>query len=187
MAGSRAASAREPGQIREEAALSDTARAPRTSLAGAEDRRARPGTNFEGGCTVRISTTPMDDADLIRQWAERWNARDIEGAVELYAEDGVIVNSPGWPEQATSEGHDAIRRSMKEFAAAWQSAVIEMGPIECHGDRILATGAVRTRGAASGAEGTIRFSILFTLRDGKIALHEWFEDHDAALAAVRGN
>jgi hypothetical protein len=52
MAGSRAASAREPGQVREEAALSDTARAPRTSLAGAEDRRARPGTGFGGGCTV---------------------------------------------------------------------------------------------------------------------------------------
>jgi hypothetical protein len=54
MAGSRAASAREPGQIREEAALSDTARAPRTNLAGADDRRARPGTSFDGGCTVRL-------------------------------------------------------------------------------------------------------------------------------------
>src|SRR5215204_1563712 len=54
MAGSRAASAREPGQVREEAALSDTARAPRTSLAGADDRRARPGPDFEDGCTVRL-------------------------------------------------------------------------------------------------------------------------------------
>jgi hypothetical protein len=42
MAGSHAVSAREPGQIREEAALSDTAHAPWASLAGAEDRRARP-------------------------------------------------------------------------------------------------------------------------------------------------
>jgi len=56
MAGSRVASAREPGQIREEAALSDTARAPRTSLAGAEDRRARPRTSFEDGCTVHFFT-----------------------------------------------------------------------------------------------------------------------------------
>ena len=56
MAGSRAASACESGQIREEAALSDTARAPRISLAGAEDRRARPRTSFEEGCTVRFPT-----------------------------------------------------------------------------------------------------------------------------------
>ena len=54
MAGSRAADARESGQIREEAALSDTVRAPRTSLAGADVRRARPRTCFDDGCTVRF-------------------------------------------------------------------------------------------------------------------------------------
>ena len=59
MAGSRAASAREPGQIREEAALSDTARAPRISLAGADDRRARPRSSFEDGCTVRFSQAEL--------------------------------------------------------------------------------------------------------------------------------
>ena len=57
MAGSRAASAREPGQIREEAALSDTARAPRISLAGADDRRARPRSSLEDGCTVHFSSS----------------------------------------------------------------------------------------------------------------------------------
>jgi hypothetical protein len=54
MAGSRAVGAREPGQIREEAALSDTAHAPRIGLAGADDRRARPEPGFDGGCTVHL-------------------------------------------------------------------------------------------------------------------------------------
>jgi hypothetical protein len=53
MAGSRAVGDREPGQIREEAALSDIAHAPRISLAGADGRRARPETGHEGGCTVQ--------------------------------------------------------------------------------------------------------------------------------------
>jgi hypothetical protein len=65
MAGSRAAGAREPGQIREEAALSDTARAPRTSLAGANGRRARPGASVEDGCTVHFSA--MESAWGIRE------------------------------------------------------------------------------------------------------------------------
>jgi ketosteroid isomerase-like protein len=185
MAGSRAASAREPGQIREEAALSDTARAPRTSLAGADDRRARPGTSFEGGCTVHSSS--MDNADVIRQLADRWNAGDIDGAVDLYAEDAVSVTGADWPEQATWEGRAGIRQSMEEWAAVWQSAVVEMGPIERHGDRILATGTWRNRGAASGAEGTMPFAILFSFRGGKIAVHEWFTDYDAAVAAARGS
>ena len=55
MAGSRAAGAREPGQIREEAALSESVRAPRISLVGADERRARPGTAFDDGCTVHSS------------------------------------------------------------------------------------------------------------------------------------
>ena len=54
MAGSRAVSAREPGQIREEAALSESAHAPRISLAGAEKRRARPKADLDDGCTVRF-------------------------------------------------------------------------------------------------------------------------------------
>src|SRR5207244_13557826 len=58
MARSRAVSAREPGQIREEAALSDTAHAPRVSLTGANRRRERPGTFFDGGCTVHYASQP---------------------------------------------------------------------------------------------------------------------------------
>ena len=54
MAGSRAVSAREPGQVREEAALSESAHAPRIGLAGAEDRRSARRTCFDDGCTVHF-------------------------------------------------------------------------------------------------------------------------------------
>src|SRR3954470_12849945 len=113
MAGSRAASAREPGQIREEAALSDIARAPRASLAGAEDRRARPGPGSRDGCTVRfcgstgrcpvrtdtISFSMSEQAlDIVRRSAERWNAGDFEGMFDLYSDDLVVVTGEHWPE-----------------------------------------------------------------------------------------
>jgi len=54
MVGSRAVSDCEPGQIRKEAALSGSAHAPRTSLTGAEARRARPKAGFDDGCTVHF-------------------------------------------------------------------------------------------------------------------------------------
>ena len=62
MAGSRAVSDREPGQIREEAALSEAVHAPRTNLAGAEIRRARPKTRFDDGCTVHLTDRMADEA-----------------------------------------------------------------------------------------------------------------------------
>ena len=64
MAGSRAVSDRESGQVREEAALSGPAHAPRISLAGAEGRRARPEESFDGGCTVHYSAKASSGAGV---------------------------------------------------------------------------------------------------------------------------
>jgi ketosteroid isomerase-like protein len=128
----------------------------------------------------------MDNADLIRLLAERWNAGDLDGVVELYTEDAVIISGPGWPEQVTWEGHEGIRASLLDFGAVWESAQVEIGPNERHGDKILGTGTWVTRGRSSGAELKMAFAILFSFRDGKIAVHEWFDDYDQALAAVRG-
>jgi ketosteroid isomerase-like protein len=197
MAGSRAASAREPGQIREEAALSDTARAPRSSLAGADDRRARPGTSFDGGCTVRLAEAlgsaecartdfpTMSNADLIRLLAERWNAGEFDRVLELYTDDAVMVNGPEWPEQTPSQGREGIRSGIEEWRAVWESSVIELSRIEEFGDRIAVEGCWSTRGRSSGVSGTMPANIVCTVRDGKIASLEWYASYDSALAAAR--
>jgi ketosteroid isomerase-like protein len=200
MAGSRAASAREPGQIREEAALSVTARAPRISLAGADDRRARPGTGFEGGCTVRFAASTrlgrvradavppaMTHVELIHKLAERWNAGDVEGVVELYTEDAVIVNGPDWPEQDTRQGREGLRTSIDEWQGVWESSEVEIGRVEAFGDTVVVEGAWITRGRSSGLSGRMPANIVCTIRDGKIASLEWFASYHSALAAARGD
>jgi ketosteroid isomerase-like protein len=183
MAGSRAAGAREPGQIREEAALSDTVRAPRISLAGADDRRARPGAGFKGGCTVRCLA--MDNVALIRRLLERWNAADIDGVVALYADDAAIVTSPDWPEPGVWRGPGEIRASIEDWRQDWESSTAELDRVEALGDKVLAIDAWISRGRASGIDGRMPIAVIFTVRDGKIALHEWFMDHDSAIAAAR--
>ena len=118
MAGSRAASAREPGQIREEAALSDTARAPRTSLAGADDRRARPSAGLEDGCTVHTLGRTMADEDSLgvaRLLIERWNRGDVDGVLDLFADDASMYPGAEWPEQATYHGRDGISENIDQW------------------------------------------------------------------------
>jgi ketosteroid isomerase-like protein len=124
--------------------------------------------------------------EILRQLVERWNAGDIEGTLELYAEDAVMLSGPDWPEQVTWRGHEGIRANMVEWLSVWESSEVEIGSLETHGDRTVGSGAWTTRGRASGAAGRLPFAVVLTVRDGKIAVLEWFTDYDAARRAARG-
>jgi uncharacterized protein (TIGR02246 family) len=127
----------------------------------------------------------MAAADVIQELVKRWNAGDVEGSLELYADDAVMVSGTDWPEQNELRGREAIRGNMEEWRAVWESSEVEAGPVETFGDKIVVSGTWITRGRSSGASGTMSFAILCTLRDGKIEFLEWFLDHDAAVAAAR--
>ena len=185
MAGSRAASAREPGQVREEAALSGPAHAPRTSLAGAEDRRARPKTGLDGGCTVHLLRMGDEQRNLevVRKLGERWNAGDFDGVLALYHDDVEMVTDPTWPEPPT-RGKEAFARSSEDWRASWEKIDIDVAGVEARGDTVIAEGAWDTRGAASGIGGTMPFGILFTIRDGLVVRLRWFRDSSEARGAA---
>jgi uncharacterized protein (TIGR02246 family) len=127
----------------------------------------------------------MSTADVVRQVAERWNAGDFDGMLELYHEDVVMTPSPDWPETVQLKGKDAFRKNTEEWLAAWESIEIETSEIEAYGDRVLANGCWRSTGRVSGIEGSIPMHMVFTLRDGRIAHLEWFPDHARAVAAAR--
>jgi ketosteroid isomerase-like protein len=123
--------------------------------------------------------------EIIRQLAERWNAGDIEGALELYTEDAVMLSGPDWPEQVTWRGHEGIRANMMEWLSVWELSKVEFANLQTFGDRIVGSGAWTTRGRSSGVTGRLPFAAVATLRDGRIAVFEWFTDYDAAVAAAR--
>ena len=125
--------------------------------------------------------------EVIRQVAERMNAGDIEGMLALYHEDIVHQPSPDWPDNKPTKGKTAFREITKDWVSLWQSMEIETDTVEAYGDRVLAVGSWRTTGRVSGVEGTLPIQIVYTVRDGRIIRLEWFADHDAAVAAARGD
>jgi uncharacterized protein (TIGR02246 family) len=127
----------------------------------------------------------MSNVELIHQLAERWNAGDVEGVVELYAEDALMVNGPDWPEQTPRRGRDGVRTNIEEWRGVWESSEIELGNVEAFGDRLVVQGAWITRGRSSGVTGRMPANMVCTVRDGKIASLEWFASYDSALAAAR--
>jgi ketosteroid isomerase-like protein len=186
MAGSRAVSDREPGQIRKEAALSGPAHAPRTSLAGAEWRRARPKTSFDDGCTVRFlpmsETTPEQ---VVRRLAETWNAGEAEPWMAVFDPEIVFLSSESWPESGPFEGPEAMRTFAEDFRAVWEDVQLEIVELFPGEDGAIA-GACQwvTRGRASGVEGRLDFAIATWTRDGRIYRGQFFDELSDARAAV---
>ena len=128
----------------------------------------------------------MTPADVIHELVRRWNAGDIEGVLDAYTEDAVMISGPDWPEQTTRRGREDIRANIDEWRAVWESAELEIARTETFGDRIVSDGAWNARGRSSGVTGSMPATTLCTIRHGKIASLEWFTDYDAAVAAARG-
>jgi uncharacterized protein (TIGR02246 family) len=127
----------------------------------------------------------MENGEVIRELARRWNAGDIDGVLELYTDDAVMLSGADWPEQTTWRGREGIRSNIEEWRAVWESAELEIRRMETFGDRVVAEGAWNTRGRTSGFSGSMPVCTLCTVRHGKIASVEWFTDYDQALAAAR--
>ena len=126
-----------------------------------------------------------DPREIVSQVSRRWNAGDIDGLLELFAEDLVVQTGEHWPEQATLQGKGAFRESIDEWLDVWESIAIETDHVEVYGDRVVAHGAWRSTGRASGVEGTLPIHIVFTVRDGKIGRVDWCPDHEQAVATAR--
>jgi len=129
----------------------------------------------------------MSHADLINALIDGWNEGDLDGVFALYTDDAEMRTGPHWPERATYRGRDEIRATSQDWASLWEALRVEIDTLEEFGDKVVATGAWRMRGAASGVGGEMEIFIMFTVRDGKIAAVEWFEDHVTAIAAARGD
>jgi ketosteroid isomerase-like protein len=122
----------------------------------------------------------MRNLEVIGELVRRWNSGDLEGALELYSDDAEIRTGAHWPEVTTYRGRDAIRATTEEWTSMWERIQIQVEDVKEHGDKVLATGAWVLRGAASGVDGEMPIFIVFTLREGKIAVLEWFADREAA-------
>src|SRR5829696_4901032 len=119
---------------------------------------------------ARSAFRSMDEPlEIVRLVAERWNAGDIEGMFELYADDLVVVTGEHWPEaNATTQGKQAFRESTRDWLSVWESVEMEADHVEAYGERVVAAGHWRSKGLASGVEGKMPMHMVLTVRDGKI-------------------
>ena len=113
------------------------------------------------------------NSEVVRQFAERWNAGDFDGVLALYDDKAEMISGPEWPDPPLI-GKEAVAAFAEEWRDSWASSEVDLHGIEAVDNVVVAGGSWDARGAVTGIEGSMPFGVMFTLRDGLVVRHEWF-------------
>jgi ketosteroid isomerase-like protein len=122
--------------------------------------------------------------ELMGRFAERVNAGDLDGWVELYAENIAFVASDSWPETATVTGRQGLRDFWSEFTGVWEDVQLRIDRVHDAGHAVVGECRWVTRGRASGVEGTLDFVVGLWIEDGLVVRGQFFDELGDALEAV---
>ena len=130
---------------------------------------------------------PEGKAEVVRLHFERFNAGDLDGLIELFAEDAVVETDNRFPEGGVFAGRAALRRLYEGFDEGWEGgSVAEITQLtEAPGDVVLVDFVWRGIGDASGIDTRNEICGLWSVRDDKITRVRYFFERDEALEAAR--
>lgn len=125
----------------------------------------------------------QENVELARASLDAWTAHDLDGLRATYAEDVVSWPPVGWPEEGPFVGRDMVVGQWERMRQLWDDDQIEMHTDYIDAaDRVAVRMVWRERGDGSAAESEA--TGIFTIRDGRIRVAEFFWDHTEALAIL---
>lgn len=126
----------------------------------------------------------QQNVEIVKKVFEAWNARDLDALRELYLPDVIVWAVDDWPEPGPFVGREAVIRQGEQMRQTWESVTLEpLGDFIEAGDRILIRHAWRPVGHGPDSS-NLEFTLIVTVRKGKVFGFEYFRNHAEALEAV---
>jgi ketosteroid isomerase-like protein len=124
----------------------------------------------------------QENVEIVRRGNDAFRRGDWEVLAEGIDPHISMRMDPSWPEQR-AYGREA---ALAFYQGAWESGGFDIRVEEIIdlGDRVLFRLCWHMRGPHSGLAGEQRYSVISTLREGRVILEEFFLDHSRALNAV---
>ena len=119
--------------------------------------------------------------EVVARLGQLWNSGDHDAVLPLFDDDIVMTAAPNWIDPGPWVGKEQVARNQRDWTSAWQQIEMSIERVEAAGDKVVCVGRWLSRGAASGAGGSLPIVILFTLEDGLVTHFEWMEDADEAF------
>jgi uncharacterized protein len=124
-----------------------------------------------------------ENVELVRKTFEAWNANDMEGLRQLFDPDAILRSPPGWPEPGPFVGRDAVIRQFEQVRDAFdQDSTRFLSDFATTGDRVIVRAGWRMVG--QGPEANAEWTLVYTVRRGRVFGLEYFVDHREALEAA---
>jgi ketosteroid isomerase-like protein len=129
----------------------------------------------------------QENVEIVLRYVELYNARDLNAAVELCTDDVVLVpDRMVFPEGEPARGRDAFLRFLEGTWESWAGGMTVVREVfEAPDGRVVVRTDWEAKGAASGLDVSTNLTGVFTVRDGQIAIADFYFDHTEALDAVR--
>jgi ketosteroid isomerase-like protein len=125
----------------------------------------------------------QENVEIVRAFVDAWNAGDMDAVRELYDRDAVVRPPEGWPEPGPFVGREAVLRQFQQMRETWDSDAGEpLSDFIDAADRVIVR--LAWRGAGHGPESSMEFTVVFTVRKGRVSYQETFWDHEEALETL---
>jgi ketosteroid isomerase-like protein len=124
----------------------------------------------------------QENVELVREGNAAFRRGDWDNVAANLDPHILVRADPRWPEQRVY-GREA---ALAFYRNLWESAGpdVRIEELTDLGDRVLVRVCWYMRGVHSGVEGDFWSSIIFTFREGRVILEEFFLEHERALEAV---
>jgi ketosteroid isomerase-like protein len=128
----------------------------------------------------------QENVAIVLRLSEANDRRDWNAVFDAYAPDIEWEDSSGlWGDWGVAKGHEGLRQAWRRWFeifgdVKWQ---LDGDPLDA-GDEVVVTYRVHVRGRGSGAEVDQRLTLVWLVRDGKIARVRAYRERAEALEAA---
>jgi ketosteroid isomerase-like protein len=125
----------------------------------------------------------QENVEVIRAAHEAWNAGDMDAVRETLGPDVIVQTVGDWPEAGPYVGREAVMSFLEQLREPWDADTLEETSDLLHAaDRVVVTYV--WRGVGHGPASNMEFTVVWSLRKGKVGGIEFFWDHAKALEAA---
>jgi uncharacterized protein len=128
----------------------------------------------------------QENVEFLVDYFQRFADGDLDAIAEVWDPDINWRAAEGEIDDVGElHGPEAVRRHAQDWFDMFDDlAVVAEEVIDAGDDRVVAVQRMTGRAKVSGVETEIRFSVVYTLRDGKIVRGREYMTKEQALAAV---